>query len=118
MIPLSAKDIFGTDIYTYYHAELQVRERMTGGIPKDMKTLVSWLKSRLDLGDRQLIEMAEEISAAIEGRDGKRPTNRTTRQQGPARPAIPPSQRPHRQTTGTIWWRLSWRVLRSIRCPT
>jgi hypothetical protein len=71
---MAAKDIFGTDIYTYYRAELQVRERITGGIPKDAATIKAWLKSRLDLDDRQLIELAEEISAAMTEETGTRPS--------------------------------------------
>lgn len=72
---MGASDIFGTDArFTRYHVELQVRERITGGIPKDADTIKQWLKSRLDLDDRAIIELANETQTAMMGTNEERPT--------------------------------------------
>ncbi len=71
---MGAADIFGTDRFVRYQAELQVRERLTGGVPKDPETIKKWLKSRLEMEDRALIELATETHAAMVGEDGERPT--------------------------------------------
>lgn len=71
---MGAADIFGTSRFVRYRAELQVRERLTGGVPKDPDTIKAWLKSRLEMEDRALIELAEETYGAMTGDDGAQPT--------------------------------------------
>lgn len=71
---MGAADIFGSTNFTRYHAEIQVRERLVGGIPKDADTIKQWLKARLELDDRAIIELANETSAAMEESSGERPT--------------------------------------------
>lgn len=71
---MGASDIFGTGRFTRYHVELQVRERLTGGIPKDANAIKQWLKSRLDLDDRAIVELANETQAAMMSEGDERPS--------------------------------------------
>lgn len=71
---MGAAEIFGTSRFVRYRAELQVRERLTGGVPKDPDTVKAWLKSRLEMEDRALIDLANETQAAMMTQDGARPS--------------------------------------------
>lgn len=63
-----------TSVWTRYHVELQVRDKIIGGIPKDADTIKKWLAARLELDDRVVLELAEETAAQMEAAQGTRPT--------------------------------------------
>ena len=73
---MGAADIFATviedDSFTHYTAEIQVIDKLIGGIPKDPDTIKKWLTARLELGDRAVIELAEEVAEQMAA-DGERP---------------------------------------------
>lgn len=75
---MAARDIFGIEVeegnFTRYAVELQVIDQMSGGIPKSPDTIKVWLKSRLELGDRALVEMTREIAEQMEEDTGTRPS--------------------------------------------
>lgn len=58
---MSALDVFGTasDVTTYV-VRLQVLDKMVGGVPSSPSVIKGWLKTRLELGDRDLQELADE----------------------------------------------------------
>lgn len=57
---MSAVTIFGAPTtVTRYRVQLQVRDKLVGGVPSSKSVIKGWLKSRLDVGDRDL----EEITA-------------------------------------------------------
>lgn len=58
---------------TCYAVEVQISEQIVGGIPKDPDTIMAWLRSRLEMEDRVLIEMAEEVAAQMQESSGERP---------------------------------------------
>ena len=72
---MSARDIFATetDEFTRYEATLVVRDKIIGGVPKDPDTILKWLRSRLEMEDRAIIELAEETAAAMQTEAGERP---------------------------------------------
>lgn len=57
---MSALDVFGvkSDV-TVYKVRLQVLDKMVGGIPSSPSVIKGWLKTRLELGDRDLQEIAD-----------------------------------------------------------
>ncbi|GII88247.1 hypothetical protein Ssi03_62370 [Sphaerisporangium siamense] len=58
---MSATGIFGvTSDVTLYRVQLQVLDKLVGGIPSSPSVIKGWLKTRLDLGDRDLQELAEQ----------------------------------------------------------
>ena len=72
---MAAKDIFNTEgTFARYFAELQVRERITGGVPKDPDTIKKWLKARLEMDDRAILELAVETETAMIGDTDTRPS--------------------------------------------
>lgn len=72
---MSASDIFGGDsAYTYYEGTLQVRDRIVGGVPLDVDTIRNWIRARMDLGDRELIELTEQTAAELGEQLGERPS--------------------------------------------
>jgi len=76
---VSARDIFGgttalDPAFTRYHVELQVRDKLIGGVPKDPDTIKKWLQARLDLDDRAILELTEETAAAMQAEKGERPS--------------------------------------------
>ncbi len=72
---MSAQDIFAdTSTWTAYHAVLQVRDKLIGGIPLDADTIRKWLASRLELGDRELVELAEATAAELSDQLERRPS--------------------------------------------
>jgi hypothetical protein len=71
---MGAAEIFNSTRFARYHAEIQVRERLVGGIPKDADTIKQWLKARLELDDRAIIELAEETEQAMVDDSGTRPS--------------------------------------------
>jgi len=76
---MAASDIFANvakteGSFARYHVEIQVLDKIIGGIPKDPDTIKGWLKSRLELGDRELIELANETAEAMQAESGDRPS--------------------------------------------
>ena len=64
---MSALDIFSgitndDGIWTRYHAEVQVRDKLIGGTPKDPDTIKKWLAARLEMDDRLVLELADEVA--------------------------------------------------------
>jgi hypothetical protein len=58
---MSATDIFGTTSQiTTYRVRLQVLDKIVGGVPSQPSVIKGWLKTRLELGDRDLQELAEQ----------------------------------------------------------
>ncbi len=61
---MSAADIFkikgAKDAFAVYELELQVEHILVAGIPKDPKIAEAWIKARLELGDREIRELAEQ----------------------------------------------------------
>lgn len=63
---MAARDIFGgvgADPFTRYHVEIQVLGKLVGGVPSSPSVIRGWLKSRLELGDRELQELADKTLA-------------------------------------------------------
>jgi len=63
---MAARDIFGgvgADPFTRYHVEIQVLGKLVGGVPSSPSVIKGWLKSRLELGDRELQELADKTLA-------------------------------------------------------
>ncbi|WP_219471264.1 hypothetical protein [Nonomuraea rhizosphaerae] len=57
---MSAADIFGiTEPVSVYRVRLQVHSKLIGGVPSSPSVIKGWLKTRLELGDRSLQELAE-----------------------------------------------------------
>ena len=75
---MAARDIFGIEVeegnFVRYAVELQILDQMSGGVPKSPDTIKQWLKSRLELGDRALVEMTREIAEQMEEDTGTRPS--------------------------------------------
>ena len=73
---MSAKDLFpkADEAYAVYRGTLKVRDRLVGGVPLDKDTIKKWLKARLDLGDRELVELTERTAAELGDQTGERPT--------------------------------------------
>ncbi|RBQ21571.1 hypothetical protein DP939_02345 [Spongiactinospora rosea] len=58
---MSAADIFGiAEPVATYRVRLQVHSKIVGGVPSSSSVIKGWLKTRLDLGDRDLQELAEQ----------------------------------------------------------
>ncbi|MGW5259639.1 hypothetical protein ACWEQG_01610 [Microbispora sp. NPDC004025] len=61
---MSATAIFGTSSQIVsYRVRLQILDKIIGGVPSSPSVIKGWLKSRLDLGDRDLQELAEQTLA-------------------------------------------------------
>lgn len=58
---MGAMDIFG-DIgeWVTYYAEVQVLNRIVGGVPKEKDTIKAWLKARMEMTDADLAELTEQ----------------------------------------------------------
>lgn len=72
---MSAADIFGKAAgnYTRYRCEVQVANRLVGGIPKDPDTIKGWLTSRLEVDDAVLVEMTEATYRQMREESGAEP---------------------------------------------
>lgn len=75
---MSARDIFGSkgaSSFTRYNVELQVHDKLIGGIPKDPDTIRKWLESRIAQGaDLALQQTVEETVAAMTTDEGEQPS--------------------------------------------
>lgn len=73
---MGASEVFGrTDTrFALYEGEVRFRERIIGGIPKEPDQIRGWLKSRLELGDRELIELAEQTYRELQGDEQRHPS--------------------------------------------
>lgn len=67
---MSARDIFKAqynvdtaDLYTVYHAKLQVHGVIVGGVPSNPSVIKSWLTARMEMGDAALEELLEQTIA-------------------------------------------------------
>ena len=63
---MAAKDIFagvGEDPFTRYRVKIQILGKLVGGVPSSPSVIKSWLKARLELGDRELQEIADRTLA-------------------------------------------------------
>lgn len=62
------------DKFTRYHAEIQVHDKLIGGIPKDADTIKKWLASRIEGGnDLVLQELVNETVAEMAEASGAAP---------------------------------------------
>ena len=71
---MAANDVFSDakdEAFTRYEVELVVRDKLIGGVPKDADTIKKWLESRLDLGERAVIELAEEAAEQMSESGGR-----------------------------------------------
>ncbi len=58
---MSAVDIFGIASHvTTYRVQLQVLDKIVGGVPSQESVIKGWLKTRMELGDRDLQELTEQ----------------------------------------------------------
>lgn len=50
---VSAQGIFGTtsNVFTHYEGTIRVINRLTGGVPKDHRTMQKWIESRIEGGN-------------------------------------------------------------------
>ncbi|ETK36166.1 hypothetical protein [Microbispora sp. ATCC PTA-5024] len=61
---MSARDIFGlTDEFTTYHVQLRCIDKLVGGVPSSASVIKGWLKTRMELGDRDLQDMVDKTLA-------------------------------------------------------
>lgn len=74
---MSARDIFGAKAggnFVAYHVELQVHDKLIGGIPKDPDTIRKWIESRIGQGaDLALQQTLDETVAAMTEATGEAP---------------------------------------------
>lgn len=75
---MSASDLFA-DVkvdgnYALYHAEIQIVDKLIGGIPKDPDTILKWLKARMEMDDRALIELSQTTALEMEAANKERPS--------------------------------------------
>lgn len=75
---MAAADIFKLDAksepFALYDVELQVRNQLVGGIPKDPKLIRAWLRQRLEMDDAALADLAERTYREMHGDGGEPPT--------------------------------------------
>lgn len=58
---MSAIDVFAIASHvTLYQVRLQVLDKIVGGVPSQESVIKGWLKSRMELGDRDLQELTEQ----------------------------------------------------------
>ncbi|MFI7114012.1 hypothetical protein ACIBK9_47380 [Nonomuraea sp. NPDC050227] len=58
---MSAVDIFGTaSSVAIYRVRLQVLDKIVGGVPSSPSVIKGWLKTRMELGDRDLQELTQK----------------------------------------------------------
>jgi hypothetical protein len=61
---VSARDIFGGDTsVARYRVQLQVIDKLVGGVPSSESVIKGWLKSRMDVDDRHLQELVQKTLA-------------------------------------------------------
>lgn len=67
---MSAADIFGahaSNLWTRYRGEIQITNRIVGGIPKDPDTIKKWIEARLEgATDAALYQVVEETREAMQ----------------------------------------------------
>lgn len=58
---MGATDIFGTDTsVARYRVRMQVLDKIVGGVPSSESVIKGWLKSRMEIGDRDLQELTQK----------------------------------------------------------
>jgi hypothetical protein len=72
---MSASAIFGgKTAFTRYRAELQITDRLIGGIPKDPDTIKAWVRARITAGDDlALQQIVDDTVAAMTAEGGAAP---------------------------------------------
>ncbi|MFC3985472.1 hypothetical protein [Streptosporangium jomthongense] len=61
---MSALDVFGAETsVARYWVQLQVRDKLVGGVPSSASVIKGWLKSRMEIGDRDLQELTQKTLA-------------------------------------------------------
>ncbi|TMR91277.1 hypothetical protein [Nonomuraea basaltis] len=64
---MSALDIFAghgvDDQFATYRVQLRILDKIVGGVPSSESVIKGWLKSRMDLGDRDLQDMVDKTLA-------------------------------------------------------
>jgi hypothetical protein len=61
---MGARDIFGGDTsVARYRVQLQVIDKLVGGVPSSESVIKGWLKSRMDVDDRHLQELVQKTLA-------------------------------------------------------
>lgn len=61
---MSATSIFGTaSNVAVYRVSLQVLDKIVGGVPSSESVIKGWLKSRMEIGDRDLQELTQKTLA-------------------------------------------------------
>lgn len=61
---MSALDIFGIDDqFATYRVRLRITDKIVGGVPSSPSVIKGWLKSRMELGDRDLQELVDKTLA-------------------------------------------------------
>ena len=77
-VPMPATEVFNVKpidaAFTTYDVELHVLDKIIGGVPKDPDTIRKWLAARLEMGDRELIELAEQTYQELSGDTGRHPS--------------------------------------------
>jgi hypothetical protein len=68
---MTAADIFGhsAEVFTPFHARVQLRELLIGGIPSSPSVIRAWLRAKLDMEDQALTELVAQIAADRETDD-------------------------------------------------
>jgi hypothetical protein len=77
---VSAATLFGvkSGAFTSYRAELQVHDKLIGGIPKDPDTIRKWVESRIAQGaDLALQQTVDETVAAMTAERGETPDTKS-----------------------------------------
>jgi hypothetical protein len=76
---MSASTIFktGPGSYVRYRAEIQILDKIIGGVPKDPAVIRSWLQSRLEMDDRALIELTDLTAVQMKEETGEVPDAET-----------------------------------------
>ena len=59
---MSAIDVFGGKQHiTVYNVRLQIIDKIVGGVPSSPSVVKGWLKTRLELGDKDLQELVDQV---------------------------------------------------------
>lgn len=71
---MSAIDIFKvSSSFTSYRCEMQMIDKLVGGIPKNPDTIKKWLECRLEVKDKALLDLARETAEQMRADDGVEP---------------------------------------------
>lgn len=75
---MTAREIFADALklsnFALYEVEIQCIDKLVGGVPKDPDTIKKWLAARMEMGEANLIELAEETIAMMLDANKAEPT--------------------------------------------